>query len=256
MYVKAASSVQSLWKSHFHICSAPESVDGRPFDVFRAAAQMPKSSLCWTSFHWLFSEHRKNTMCTTSKISVRSTWRRKDPNLEKTLKWPLSLFTSLNFCVPPWRGASRDLMSPLFHQRYTAHRILSNSGPDRNLENWFYSPYNFGCLELQIVLVWFAEHQTKWMIPAMQVGSSSQFYAHQLCGCSVVCLCINKVCKGHLKLICQMFMEKEKGKSVLWDWLCRGLCSRWREFCQNHIFHSCAFYNLIMKFAVTHRPKF
>lgn len=42
---------------------------------------------------------KKNTMCTTSKISVCSTWRRKDPKLEKTLKWPPSLFTSLHFLV-------------------------------------------------------------------------------------------------------------------------------------------------------------
>lgn len=74
---KVLSSVQWFWKSNFHICSAPESVDACLFDVFRAAAQMPQSQLCWTSSYWLFSEYRKNTMCTTSKISVCSTWRRK-----------------------------------------------------------------------------------------------------------------------------------------------------------------------------------
>ena len=144
---------------------------------------------------------KKHTMCTTSKISVCSTWRRKDPKLEKTLKWPLSLLTSLHFRVPPWYRARRDLpwwLSPLFHQRYTARHILSNSGPARNLEIWFYSPYDLGCLELQIVLVWFAAHQTKRMSPATLVGPSFQCYAHQLCGCSVVCLCINKDSKGHL----------------------------------------------------------
>lgn len=42
-YVKALSSVQSFWKSNFHICCAPKSVNAHLFDVFRAAAQMPQS---------------------------------------------------------------------------------------------------------------------------------------------------------------------------------------------------------------------
>lgn len=42
-YVKVLSSIQSFWKSNFHICSAPKSVNAHLFDVFRAAAQMPQS---------------------------------------------------------------------------------------------------------------------------------------------------------------------------------------------------------------------
>lgn len=38
-----------------------------------------------------------------------------------------------------------------------------------------------------------------------------------------------------------MFMEKEEENLFFGEWLCRGLCSRWREPCQQHISHSCAF---------------
>lgn len=42
MKAKAISTMQSFWKSNFQLCFAPETVDARLFDVFRAAAQMPQ----------------------------------------------------------------------------------------------------------------------------------------------------------------------------------------------------------------------
>lgn len=42
IYTKVLSLVPSFWKSNSPIFCAPESVDARLFDVFRAAAQMPQ----------------------------------------------------------------------------------------------------------------------------------------------------------------------------------------------------------------------
>lgn len=131
---------------------------------------------------------KKSTMCTTSKISLCSTRRRKDSQLEKTLRWP---FSRRLLCVLPRCRAGRDLPSLLFHQRHAARNILSYSVPARNLEIWFLWTLWFGLFGAEdgFGVVCCAPNKTKEPCHA----SRSEFPV---------------LCSSEVRLLCCVFVHK------------------------------------------------
>lgn len=83
-----------------------------------------------------------------------------------------------------------------FNQRYMAHHILLQICASQKSGNWILRTLWFGLFGAadSLGVVFYALNKTKERCHA----SKFQCYAHQSCGCSVVCLCINKDNTRHL----------------------------------------------------------
>lgn len=114
----------------------------------------------------------------------------------------------LHILFPPLERRQFRFTIALFNQRYMAHHVLFQICASQKSGNlilqtlWFWlfkAADSFG-------VVFYALNKTKERCHA----SKFQCYAHQSCGCSVVCLCINKDNTRHLQQIYQMCREKER----------------------------------------------